>query len=74
MIEHVGQHRHEEFSTEGRVLIDGEDFDVRFVPNEARADAESLRSRLSISTIQEGSLWSMSDDDNPWERSSAHYI
>jgi hypothetical protein len=51
------------------VLIDGEDSDVHFVADDVSVDTKSFRSRLSISTIQEGSLWSMSDDDNPWERS-----
>jgi hypothetical protein len=68
LIEHVARHRREELPTEGRVLVDGDDFDIHFVADNAPVDAGSLRSRLSISTIQEGgSLWSMSDDGNPWE-------
>jgi hypothetical protein len=68
LIEHVARHRREELPTEGRVLVDGDDFDIHFVADNAPVDAGSLRSRLSISTTQEGgSLWSMSDDGNPWE-------
>lgn len=68
LIEHVAQHWHEELPTEGRVLVGGDDFDVHFVAGNVLVDADSLRSRLSVSTIHEGSLWSMSDDGNPWER------
>jgi hypothetical protein len=68
LIEHVARHRREELPTEGRMLVDGDDFDIHFVADNAPVDAGSLRSRLSISTTQEGgSLWSMSDDGNPWE-------
>jgi hypothetical protein len=68
LIEHVARHRREELPTEGRVLVDGDDFDIHFVADNAPVDAGSLRSLLSISTNQEGgSLWPMSDDGNPWE-------
>ena len=68
LIEHVAQHRHDKLPTGGRVIVDGEDFDIHFVADDVPVDTESLGSRLSISTIPEGSLWSMSDDGNPWER------
>lgn len=68
LTEHVAQHRDEQFPTDGRFLIDVEDFDLHFVADDVRQDTENLSSRLSLSTLPEGSLWSMSDDSNPWER------
>jgi hypothetical protein len=66
LIEHVAQHQREELSTEGRVLIDGDDFDIHFVADDMPVDAVSLGSSHSISPIQSGSLWSTDLDDNPW--------
>jgi hypothetical protein len=66
LIEHVAQHRREELSTEGRVLIDGDDFDIRFVADDVPVDTASLGSIHSISPMQGGSLWSTDIDDNPW--------
>ena len=68
LIEHVAQHRTEPPQTEGRVVVDGKDFDIQYVVNDVPVDTASLGSRLSTSTIQEGSSWSLSDDGNPWER------
>lgn len=65
LIEHVSLHQDEQVLTQGRVTVDGDDFDVQLRADGQHADTESLGSQISSSPIQEVPSWSASDK-NPW--------